>query len=60
MKYVVEMGLGARIYVPRFRETGLGILKFIDGATHRQQSGLISLLLFFQNKKSRLRRGGLD
>jgi hypothetical protein len=31
MKYIVEMGSGAMIYVPSFKKTGLGIQKLIGG-----------------------------
>jgi hypothetical protein len=57
MKYAVEMGSGAMIYIPSFLEIGSGIQKWIEGVTqtHRQQGDLISLLLFFQNKESKLK-----
>jgi hypothetical protein len=59
MKYAVEMGSGAMIYIPSFRKIGSGIQKLIcghsDTQTHRQRGDLISLLIFFQNKESRLR-----
>jgi hypothetical protein len=57
MKYTVEMGSGAMIYVPSFIKIGSGIRKLIgvDMETHRQQGDLISLLLFFQNKEIRLK-----
>jgi hypothetical protein len=49
MKYAAEMGSGAMI--------GSGIQKFIEGdiQTHREQGDRISLLLFSQNKESRLK-----
>jgi hypothetical protein len=61
--YIVEMGLGAVIYVPSFIKVCLGIQKLIwgggDKQTHshirRQQRNLISLRLFFKNKESRLK-----
>jgi hypothetical protein len=58
MKYAVEMGSGAMIYIPNFIKIGSAIQKFIRGETqtHRQHGDLISLLLFFQNMKSRLNR----
>jgi hypothetical protein len=50
------------IYVPSFMEIGSGIQKLIGGIhrptdthTHRLQDDLIGLLLFFQNKESRLK-----
>jgi hypothetical protein len=58
MKYAVEMASGAMIYIPSFIKTGSGIHNLIEGdsQTHRQHGGLISLLLFFQNKESRLKK----
>jgi hypothetical protein len=54
MKYAVEMGSGAVIYVPIFIKIGSGIQKLIGGIQrHRQQGDLISLLFFFK-----IRRGG--
>jgi hypothetical protein len=52
------MGSGAMIYIATFRKIGSGIQKLIGGIyvqTHRQQGDLISLLLFFQYKESRLK-----
>jgi hypothetical protein len=48
MKYAVETGPGATIYIPGFIKIGSGIQKLIRGdlQTHRQQGDLISLLLF--------------
>jgi hypothetical protein len=43
MKYAVEMGSGAMIYIPSFIKIGSGIPKFIVG-THRQHCDLISLV----------------
>jgi hypothetical protein len=52
MKYAVEMGSDAMIYIPSFIRNGSGI--DTTRYTHRQQGDLISLLLFFfQNKGSR-------
>jgi hypothetical protein len=47
MKYAVEMGSGAIIYIPSFIKIGSGIQKLIlgDTQTHRQHGDLISLLL---------------
>jgi hypothetical protein len=53
MKYAVQMGSGAKIYIPSLIKIGYGIKKLIRGI-QRQRGGLISLLLFFQNKESRL------
>jgi hypothetical protein len=58
MKYAVEMGSGAVIYVPTFIKTGSGIQKVIgkkDSQTQRQHGDRISLLLFFQNRERRLK-----
>jgi hypothetical protein len=55
MKYAVEMGSGVMIYIPSFIQIGSGIHKFVKGytQTHRQNSDLVSLLLFFfRNKES--------
>jgi hypothetical protein len=48
MKYAVEMGSGAMIYIPSFMKIGSGIQKLIRGntQTQRQQGDLISLLFF--------------
>jgi hypothetical protein len=48
MKYAVEMGLVAMIYIPSFMEGG--------GGVHRQDGNRISLLSFFFCKRSRLKR----
>jgi hypothetical protein len=51
------MGSGAMIYVPSFIKIGGGIQKLIRGYTDtaaRQHGDFISLLLFFNNKKSGL------
>jgi hypothetical protein len=47
---------GAVLYIPSFVKIGPGIQKLLRENTyrHRQQGGLISLLLFFHNKDSRL------
>jgi hypothetical protein len=34
MKYAVEMGSGAMIYIPSFIQTGSAIQKFMGGNTH--------------------------
>jgi hypothetical protein len=36
MKYAVEVGSGAMIYIPSFVRTGLGIQKLIGGDTDTQ------------------------
>jgi hypothetical protein len=48
------MGSNAMIYIPSFIKIGSGIQKVIE-ETHRQHGDLISLLLFFLNKESRLK-----
>jgi hypothetical protein len=58
MKYAVEMGTGTMIYdISSFTEIGSCIPKLMGGCTHthRQYGDRISLLLFFQNKGSRLK-----
>jgi hypothetical protein len=54
MKYAVEMGSGAMIYIPSLIKIGSAIQKLIGGI-HRQHSDRINLLLFFVNKESRLK-----
>jgi hypothetical protein len=46
MKYAVEMGSGAMIYIPSFTKTGSGIrtLTGEDSQTHRQHGDLAGLL----------------
>jgi hypothetical protein len=48
MKYIVEMGSGATIYIPSFIKIGSGIQKLMGGGggsqSHRQHGGHISLL----------------
>jgi hypothetical protein len=59
MKYAVEMGSGAMIYISSFIKIGPGIQKLMgegDTQTHRQHGDLISLLSFFWHKGSRLKR----
>jgi hypothetical protein len=57
MKYAVEVGSGAMIYIPSFIKIGSVIQKFIlvggDTQTHRQHSILIRLLLFIYFLKIR-------
>jgi hypothetical protein len=56
MNCAVEMGSGAMIYMPSFRETGSGIQKLMRGDTqaYRQHGDHIRLLSFFQNKESKV------
>jgi hypothetical protein len=54
MKYAVEMGSSAMIYIPSFIKIASGIQKLMGGI-HRQHGDRISLLSFSQNKKSRLK-----
>jgi hypothetical protein len=57
MKYAIEMGSGAMIYIRIFIKIGLGIRKFMGrGFMHRHTGDLANLLLFFQNKGSRPKR----
>jgi hypothetical protein len=55
MNYAFEIGPGAMIYIPNFIEIGSGIGKILRGCTHRQHGDLLSLLLFSQNKESRVK-----
>jgi hypothetical protein len=51
MKYAVEMGSGAIIYIQSFIKIGSGIQKVTgwgDTQTNRQQGDLISLFLLFK------------
>jgi hypothetical protein len=54
MKYVVEMGSGATIYVSSLTETSSAIQKLVlgDTDTHKEYGDRISLLSFLQNKES--------
>jgi hypothetical protein len=47
MKYAVEMGSGAVIYIPSVIKIGSGIQKLMGGI-HRQHGDRISLLYFFK------------
>jgi hypothetical protein len=53
MKYAVEIGSSAMIYIPSFVKIGSGSQKLIgeDTQTHRQRGYRISLLLFFKIRK---------
>jgi hypothetical protein len=55
MKYAVEMGASAMMYIPNFIKIGSGIQKLMAGYTDTQHGGRINLLLFSQNKGSRLK-----
>jgi hypothetical protein len=52
MKYAVEMGSGASIYIPSFIKIGSGIRKLIGG--YYKHGNRIRLILFFQSNKIRL------
>jgi hypothetical protein len=60
MNYSVDIGLGAQC-IPSSIKIGSSIQKVMGKGTHtdmqtyRQEGDLISLLLFFQNKESRLK-----
>jgi hypothetical protein len=67
MNYAVEMWSNALIHISSFTEIGLTIKESIRGpgthtstntsmCTHKEGDDLISLLLLFQNKESRLKR----
>jgi hypothetical protein len=55
MKYTVQVGSVAMIYIPSFIKNFSGIQKLMmgDSQTHRQHDDLISLLLLLQTKESR-------
>jgi hypothetical protein len=54
MKYAVEMGSGAMIYILSFIKIGAGIQKLLKGI-HRRDGDRISLLpFFFQNKEGKM------
>jgi hypothetical protein len=57
MKYDIEVDSGAMIYVPSFIKNGSGIQRLIGGYIyiHIRYVDRISLLLFHQNKGSRLK-----
>jgi hypothetical protein len=57
MKYAVEIGSGAMIYIPSFIKIGSAIQKLMgrDTQTHRQNGDRIRLISFFQNKECRLK-----
>jgi hypothetical protein len=61
MKYAVEMGSGTMLHIPSFIKIGSVIQKLMEGGeltdtqTHSQYGDLISILLFFRNKESRLK-----
>jgi hypothetical protein len=57
MKYAVEMGSSAMIYIPSFIKIGSAIQRLMGGGTqaHRRHDDRISILLFFQNNDSRLK-----
>jgi hypothetical protein len=54
MKYAVEVGSGAMLYIPSFIKIGSGIQKLIEGI-HRQHGDLSLILFFFSNYESRLK-----
>jgi hypothetical protein len=56
MKYAVELGSYAMMYIPALIKIGADVQKLIgmESQAHRQCGDLISLRLFFQNKESRL------
>jgi hypothetical protein len=58
MKYAIDMGSGAMIYIPSFMKIGPGVQKLLkrDTQTHRQHDDLISILVFlFQNNECNLK-----
>jgi hypothetical protein len=58
MKYAAEMGSGPMTYIPSFIKNVSSIQKLMKGDTQTQTAGeRISLILFLQNKKSKLNIG---
>jgi hypothetical protein len=57
MKYAVEMGSGAMIYIPSFIKIGSGIQKIIEGGLTDTQTAWIAHKPSFicQNKERRLK-----
>jgi hypothetical protein len=57
MKYTVEMGLGAVMYIPSLIKIGSGIQKLIGGIHRDMGSKVIAYAYFFifKIKKNRLR-----
>jgi hypothetical protein len=54
MKYGAKMDCGVMIYIPNFTKIRSGFQNLIGGIQiYRQYGYLISLLLFFKNKKRR-------
>jgi hypothetical protein len=53
MKYAVDIGSGAMIYIPSFVKIGSGIQKLMRGDTqkYRQHGDRISLFSFFKIRK---------
>jgi hypothetical protein len=54
MKYAVEMGSGAMIYIPSFVKTGSGVQKFMEGIYRHTQTAWWShkpTFIFFKIKK---------
>jgi hypothetical protein len=51
MKYAVEMGSSAMIYISSF----IKICSGIQNLTQREHGDLISLVLLFQNKESKVK-----
>jgi hypothetical protein len=49
MKYAVDMGSGAMIYIPSFIKIGSGIQTLIGGIHRHTAWCFISLLVFFFN-----------
>jgi hypothetical protein len=58
MKYAVVIGSVTMIYIPSFIKIGSGRHSKVDKGdtqTHRQNGDRVSLILFIQNKESRLK-----
>jgi hypothetical protein len=53
MKYAVEMGSGVMMYIPSIINK-CSLIQNLIGGIHRQHCDGINVLLFFQNKESRV------
>jgi hypothetical protein len=54
MKYAIEMGSCAMIYIPSFVKIGSGIHKFMEGGKYRDSMVISKPTFIFQNKESML------
>jgi hypothetical protein len=64
MKHAVEMALGGMTYMPSFLKISSVVQMLLGGIhmqtqrhAHRQQGDFVNILLLFQNKGSRIKKG---